>query len=397
MKQEKGSAAEVLLVFLRLGCTSFGGPIAHLGYFQKELVERRGWCSETTLAEIIGISQSLPGPASSQTGFALGILRAGWKGGLAAFTGFTLPSALLMLAFAYGHSLLSGDVGARLFHGLEIVAVAVVAQAVIAMRRALAPDRVRITVAVAAAAITLFAEPRFATLISIAAGAAAGLWLFRNDEPKATEHIPLPLSRTAGAVAATAFLTLLVLLPVLSHSLPVPGLGVLSAFYRSGALVFGGGHVVLPLLENAVVTPGWVGHDSFLAGYGAAQALPGPLFSFGAYLGAVIRPSPSPLLYGLLGLTGIFAPGLLAMTAVLPFWAALRANRPVQAALKGINASVVGVLIAALYRPLFVDTIRTAADVLLAICALSLLTVWKVQPWVVVLGVTAFSAFQHYL
>jgi chromate transporter len=396
MKQAKGSAAEVLLVFLRLGCTSFGGPIAHLGYFQKELVERRGWCSEATLGEIIGIAQSLPGPASSQTGFALGIFRAGWLGGLAAFLGFTLPSALLMLAFAYGHSLFAGGAGSRVLHGLGIVAVAVVAQAVMAMRRSLAPDRVRSTMAVVAAAITLFADAQFSTLIAIAAGAAAGLWVFRNDEAQAVEHPPLPLSKMSGMIAAGGFAGLLLLLPVLAHSLAVPGLGVFSAFYQSGALVFGGGHVVLPLLENAVVARGWVTQESFLAGYGAAQALPGPLFSLAAYLGAVVRPTASPLLYGLLALVGIFAPGLLAMTAVLPWWSALRDNRPIQAALRGINASVVGVLIAALYRPLWVGTIHNTVDFWLALCAFALLTVWKVQPWVVVAGIAGISILQGY-
>jgi chromate transporter len=380
------SSAEVLLVFLRLGCTSFGGPIAHLGYFQKEIVERRRWCSEGTLAELIALAQSLPGPASSQVGFALGIVRAGWLGGLAAWLGFTLPSALLMLAFAYGHSFLSGSKGINLLHGLQLVAVAVVAQAVLTMQRSLAPDRLRIAFAIIAAGVTLFAPVQFATLIAIVAGTLAGLLLCRSDESGADKHVALQLPKAAGAAAAAIFLILLALPPLLAHLLSIPGLAIFSAFYRSGALVFGGGHVVLPLLENAVVARGWVTQQSFLAGYGAAQALPGPLFAFGAYLGAAVRPTPNQLLYGLLGLLGIFTPGLLAMAAVLPFWNNLRENRPIRAALKGINASVVGILIAALFQPLWTTTIRSASDFWVALMAFALLMLSRFQPWIVVVG-----------
>ena len=341
MEPARGSCAEVLFVFLRLGCTSFGGPIAHLGYFQKEIVERRKWCSESTLAEIIALAQSLPGPASSQVGFALGILRAGWLGGLAAWIGFTLPSALLMLAFAYGHSFLGGSAGQGLLHGLQLVAVAVVAQAVMAMQRSLAPDQTRVALAILAAGLTLLLPSQMASLIAIACGAVAGLLLFRTENYGSSEYIGLPLPKVAGVVSAAVFLVLLVIVPLFAQAFSNFGLTVFSAFYRSGALVFGGGHVVLPLLEGAVVAPGWVTQKSFLAGYGAAQALPGPLFSIGAYLGAAVRPSSSPFLYGLLGLIGIFTPGLLAMTALLPFWSAIRSNRYVQSSLRGINASVV--------------------------------------------------------
>lgn len=389
LKRERGSSREVFLVFLRLGCTSFGGPLAHLGYFQKEIVERRKWCSGSTMAEIIALAQSLPGPASSQVGFALGILRAGWLGGLAAWVGFTLPSALLMLAFAYGHSFLAGSTGNRLLHGLQIVAVAVVAQAVLAMQRSLAPDRTRMAFAIVAAGTVLFAPTQFSTLIVIGAGAAAGLWFCRPQEHSNGERIALRLPKAAGAAAAITFLMLLALPPFIAHYFSIPGVAVFSAFYRSGALVFGGGHVVLPLLEDAVVARGWVTQQSFLAGYGAAQALPGPLFSFGAYLGAAVRPTPSPLLFGLLGLIGIFTPGLLAMTAVLPFWNALRRNRTTQAALSGINASVVGILIAALFQPLWTTTIHTASDFWVALAAFASLTLWKFQPWIVVAAVVA--------
>ena len=384
-------SVEVLLVFLRLGCTSFGGPIAHLGYFRKELVERRKWCSESTLAEIIAIAQSIPGPASSQTGFALGIVRAGWLGGLAAWIGFMLPSALLMLAFAYGHAFAGGRAGDGLLHGLQLVAVAIVAQAVLAMQRSLAPDLMRIALAVAAAALALFLPPQIATIAPIALGAAAGLLLLRTGEEACHDPIDLTLSKRAGAVSAVAYLLLLVALPLLSRIYTVQGLDIFSAFYQAGALVFGGGHVVLPLLEHTVVARGWVTQQSFLAGYGAAQALPGPLFSIGAYLGASIRPAASPLLNGLLALAGIFTPGMLAMAAVLPFWSAVRGNRFLQRALSGINASVVGILIAALIHPLWTSTILHASDFWIALLAFTLLTIWKVQPWLVVASVAAIS------
>ena len=391
MRRPGGSVGEVLLVFLRLGCTSFGGPIAHLGYFQNELVERRQWCSEATLAEIIALAQSLPGPASSQVGFALGVLRAGWLGGLAAWLGFTFPSAVLMLAFAYKHSFLTGTLGSRLLHGLQVVAVAVVAQAVVAMQRSLAPDRTRAAFAIVAVAFTLFLPARFSSLAAIAAGAFAGLLLFRTNGLRSAERISLAPSKRAGAIAAFMFVILLLFLAPAVHFLASPGLRIFSAFFRTGALVFGGGHVVLPLLENAMVAPGWVTQQSFLAGYGAAQALPGPLFSFAAYLGAVVQGNPSPVLYGLIGLVGLFAPGLLAMAAIMPFWGHLRGNRPMQAALRGINASVTGVLIAALYRPLWTSTIYTAADFWLALFGFSLLTLWKMPPWIVVASVAGIS------
>lgn len=385
----RGSAMEILLVFLRLGCTSFGGPVAHFGYFQKEIVERRKWCSEGTLAEAIALAQSLPGPASSQVGFALGILRAGWLGGLAAWIGFTLPSALLMLAFAYGHSLITSVAGMSLLHALQLVAVAVVAQAVLSMQRSLAPDRKRMVFALLAATAVLLGPQSFATLIAIAAGAGGGLVFLRAEKSAQEQSTAQRLSKPAGVAAAACFLALLVLPPLISMLFPDRGLEVFSAFYRTGALVFGGGHVVLPLLENTVVARGWVSQPDFLAGYGAAQALPGPLFTFGAYLGAVVRPSPSPLVYGLIGLVGIFTPGLLAMAAVLPFWSALRQKSVLQSAIRGVNAAVVGVLIAALYRPLWTSTILSAIDFCVALVAFALLTLWKAPSWLVVVSTAA--------
>jgi chromate transporter len=390
-EQKHGSAVEVLLVFLRLGCTSFGGPIAHLGYFRKEIVERRKWCSESTMGEVIALAQSLPGPASSQVGFALGILRAGWIGGLAAWLGFTLPSALIMLAFAYGHSFLGGNAGKGLLHGLQLVAVAVVAQAVLGMQRSLAPDRKRLAFAITAAGLTLFLPAQIATLIAIAAGAAVGLALFRSEDYGNSESIDLRLSKTVGWVAGAAFVSILLVAPLISHLSSHFGFTVFSAFYRSGALVFGGGHVVLPLLEDSVVARGWVTQQVFLAGYGAAQALPGPLFTIAAFLGAVVRPTSSPFLYSLIGLAGIFAPGLLAMAAILPFWSALRGNRSLQASLRGMNAAVVGILMAALFQPLWTGTIHTPGDFWIALSAFALLMLWKMQPWMVVVCTAAFS------
>ena len=290
------SPVEVLLAFLKLGLTSFGGPVAHIGYFREEFVVRRRWLDEHAYADLVGLCQFLPGPASSQVGFSIGLMRAGYLGGLAAWTGFTLPSAIALVLFAYGATLLSGPVGVGLIHGLKLVAVAIVAQAVWGMARVLCPDRERASIAVAAALIILlFSTSPVAQIAAIALGGVAGLWLCRAELPPATGHIAVPVSRTTGFLALAVFFLLLAGLPVLRGLGLWPGAALFEAFYRSGALVFGGGHVVLPLLREAFVTPGWISDDAFLAGYGAAQAIPGPLFSFAAYLGAVVRPSPHGL------------------------------------------------------------------------------------------------------
>jgi chromate transporter len=384
----RGSPIEVFLVFLRLGCVSFGGPVAHLGYFQKELIVQRRWCDEDRFSEMIALAQSLPGPSSSQVCFGMGVVRAGWLGGIAAWTAFTLPSALLMFGFAFGATLLSGKLGLRLVHGLQLVAVSVVAQAVMTMQRSLAPDRQRIALAMAALAIVLFGPPRFATLLAIAGGGWAGLLLFRAAPAKQEESAPLPVSKRWALVCCIILVVLLVSLPILAHVTGRLELQALSAFYQTGALVFGGGHVVLPLLENAVVAPGWVSEPTFLSGYGAAQAVPGPLFTFGAFLGASIQGTPHRVLFGLFGLFGLSAPGLLAMAAVLPFWEQLRRIQSVQSGLRGINAAVVGVLIAALYTPLWTSTVRSSVDFWFAAVAFAMLTVGKVQPWIVVVCVS---------
>jgi chromate transporter len=380
----------VLFAFLRLGCTSFGGPIAHLGYFRTEFVERRRWLTESTYAEVIALAQSMPGPASSQVGFAIGLLRAGWLGGLAAWIGFTLPSAALMLAFAFGYVHPQGRTGAAALHGLQLVAVAVVAQAVVRMQRTLAPDILRLSIAAIGATIALFASPAYATVVAIAAGALAGLLLMRQaKEPDRPSFAP-PISRSCAAVAAILFVILLAAALGLSASRTLAA-AVLAGLYRTGALVFGGGHVVLPLLDAAIVQRGWLAQSSFLAGYGAAQALPGPLFSIAAYIGAAVHPNPHPLLLGVCALVALFLPGLLLMAAVLPFWSALRRRPLIVSLLRGVNASVVGVLAAALYRPLWTATIRTTTDFLIALAAFVLLIRFKVQPWIVVLGVSLAS------
>src|SRR6516164_2751050 len=287
--KQTGSPFEVLLIFLKLGLSCFGGPIAHIGYFRDEFVVRRRWLDEHAYADLVALCQFLPGPASSQVGFSIGLLRAGYLGAAAAWTGFTLPSAILLVLFAYGAGFLQGPLGAGLLHGLKLVAVAIVAQAVWGMARTLCPDRERASVAAIASVIVLFGGTSLAQISAIVFGAAAGLWLCRGGQPSESGHLIVPISRRAGMAALIVFLILLAGLPFLRNLGSDSAL--FDAFYRSGALVFGGGHVVLPLLREAFVTPGWVSDDAFLAGYGAAQAVPGPLFTFAAYLGAVANPS----------------------------------------------------------------------------------------------------------
>lgn len=392
--ESQSSPSEVLRAFLRLGCTSFGGPIAHLGYFRAEFVERRGWLTDTSYGEVLALAQSMPGPASSQVGFAIGLLRAGWLGGLAAWMGFTLPSAALMLAFAVGYGHWQGHTAVAVLHGLQLVAVAVVGQAVVRMRRTLAPDKLRLVIAVLGAVIALIGPQSYATALAIAAGALAGLLLMRHSTGAAAANgapsLAPRISRSGVAAAATLFLLLLAAALLLSPSRSV-FLAVPASLYRTGALVFGGGHVVLPLLDAAIVQHGWLSRQSFLAGYGAAQAVPGPLFSIAAYIGASASPNAHPLLLGLSALAALFSPGLLLISAVLPFWSTLRSKRQVTYLVRGINASVVGVLAAALYRPLMTTAIHSISDSLLAIAGYALLVRYGAQPWVVLLGVTLGS------
>nr|WP_235919168.1 chromate efflux transporter [Aureimonas psammosilenae] len=368
--------------FLKLGFTSFGGPIAHLGYFRDELVIRRRWVDEATYGDLVALCQFLPGPASSQVGFALGLIRGGPLGALAAWCAFTLPSALLLVAFASSAAVLEGPVGAGLLHGLKLVAVAVVAQAVWGMARTLTPDRPRAGIAFIAVLIAVFLPGPFGQVASIALGALAGLWLCRGTALSANAHLPVPVTRTVGLAALLLFFALLFALPLLAAS----GAALFEAFYRSGALVFGGGHVVLPLLQASVVEPGWIDPATFLAGYGLAQAVPGPLFTFAAYLGAAMPTAPNGLLGGMIALAAIFLPGLLLVTAALPFWGSLRARPTVQAAMRGANAAVVGILGAALYDPVWTSAIHLPRDFALALAGFVLLTAFKCPPWIIVLG-----------
>ena len=383
-EQRTGSPLEVLRVFLRLGVTCFGGPIAHIGYFRDEFVVRRRWIDEQAYADLVGLCQFLPGPASSQVGFSLGLMRAGYRGGLAAWTGFTLPSAIALVLFAYGAGELGGPVGIGLLHGLKLVAVAIVAQAVWGMARTLCPDRERASIAVIAALIILFSTSSVSQIVAILLGGIAGIWLCRAGAPETTGHVTVPVSHTVGLVALTAFFVLLAGLPVLRGLVNAQGLSLFDAFYRSGALVFGGGHVVLPLLREAFVTPGWISDDAFLAGYGAAQAVPGPLFTFAAYLGTVVKPSPHGLPGAVLGLIGVFLPGMLILMGTLPFWDSFRKRAGAQAVMRGVNAAVVGLLGAALYNPVWTSSVKTPGDFGIALVGFVLLTVWRAPPLVVV-------------
>jgi chromate transporter len=390
-RQHAGSPWEVLAVFFKLGVTCFGGPIAHIGYFRDEFVVRRRWLDEQTYADLVALCQFLPGPASSQVGFSIGLMRAGYGGGLAAWTGFTLPSAIALVLFAYGAGALSGPTGTALLHGLKLVAVAIVAQAVWGMARTLAPDRERASIAAIAALIILFSTSSIAQIGAILLGGVAGLWLCRGAQPAGVGHLMVNVSRTVGVAALIAFFVLLIGLPFLRGLGTWQGIALFDAFYRSGALVFGGGHVVLPLLSDAVVTPGWVNQDVFLAGYGAAQAVPGPLFTFAAYLGAVVRPPPNGLAGAVLGLIGIFLPGILILLGTLPFWDTFRKRAGAQAMMRGVNAAVVGLLGAALYNPVWTSSVMTPADFGIALVGFVLLTVWQAPPLLVVV-VSAFGA-----
>ena len=375
---------EVLRAFLKLGLTCFGGPIAHIGYFRDEFVLRRKWIDEHAYADLVGLCQFLPGPASSQVGFSIGLMRAGYWGALAAWVGFTLPSAAALILFAYGAGALSGPIGNGLLHGLKLTAVAIVAQAVWGMARNLCPDRERASIAVVAALILLFSSSSLAQIGAIALGGIAGLWLCRGGTLAPSGHVEMPVSRTAGLFALGSFFLLLFGLPVLRELTASSELALFDAFYRSGALVFGGGHVVLPLLREAFVTPGWLNDNAFLAGYGAAQAVPGPLFTFAAYLGTVATSNPHRIVGAGLGLVGIFLPGMLVLLGVLPFWDSFRKRAGAQAMMRGVNAAVVGLLGAALYDPVWTSSVHTPPDFGIALVGFVLLTVWRAPPLVVV-------------
>jgi chromate transporter len=376
---------EVFRVCLRLGLTSFGGPIAHLGYYHAEYVERRRWLDEHSFADLVALCQFLPGPASTQVTIGVGFMRAGFVGALAAWTGFALPSALLMIGFGYGVDALGGALGSGWLHGLRVVAVAVVAQAVLTMALRLAPDKERATLAVVAAAIVLAVPSASGQIGAIMLGALTGTVFFRGETQNNQVALPLAAGRPTGAALIIAFFVLLIGLPLVDAHVSSQALKLFDAFYRAGSLVFGGGHVVLPLLQAAVVPPGWIGNDEFLAGYGAAQALPGPLFTFAGYLGTVMHQPPNGWAGGALCLVAIFLPSFFLVIGVLPFWDQLRRLPLAQAALRGVNAAVVGLLLAALYRPVWTSAIIGPSDFALAAAGFLLLFMWKVPPWLVVL------------
>jgi chromate transporter len=379
------SVLAVFITFLKLGLTSFGGPIAHLGYFREEFVVRKKWIEERVYADLVALCQFTPGPASSKVGIGIGLAKAGLPGAIAAWFAFTLPSALALLLFAYGVEAFAGDLNTGWLHGLKVVAVAVVAQAVWGMARNLTPDAPRFTLAIAAAAIAMIWPTSAGQVAAILFGALVGYALLRPKQDE--EHVPMAISlgRTAGALCLLMFFALLIALPMLNAAYSSQSLALFDSFYRAGALVFGGGHVVLPLLQAEVVPPGWVTNDAFLAGYGAAQAVPGPLFTFSAYLGAIMGPQPNGWRGALLCLAAIFLPSFLLVIGVLPFWDDLRRFRAVRSALTGVNAAVVGLLLAALYHPVWTSGILSSVDFGLGLAAFALLVFWKVPPWLVVL------------
>lgn len=388
-----GDWREVLRAFLILGLTSFGGPVAHIGYFRAAFVVRRRWLSERAFADLVALCQFLPGPASSQLGTAIGLGRAGMKGALAAWAAFTLPSALMMVLFAYGAGWIGDAAGTGWLRGVKIVAVAVVAQAALTMARRLCPDRVRAAFAVAAAGLTLLLPGGVGQIGVIAGGGVLGLLLLRGENDGASRveakdgiQMAGSLTRRQAAGAVVAFFSLLALLPMLAAAVGSQTLSALAGFYRAGALVFGGGHVVLPLLEAVVVAPGWISGDAFLAGYGVAQAAPGPLFSFAAYLGALLTPGVWGLATAALCLGALYLPAFLVLFGTLPFWRQLRGRPQAQAALSGINAVVVGLLLAALYDPVWLAGVHSRADAALMLVCFLLLEGWRLPSWAVVAG-----------
>jgi chromate transporter len=382
--QPQNAWREVFLVFLRLGLTSFGGPVAHLAYFRNEFVEKRHWLDESAYADLVALCQFLPGPTSSQAGIALGLMRAGPAGAFAAFTGFTLPSAIAMILFGYGVVLLPGVASSAVLHGLKIVAVAIVAQAVLLMARTLAPDLPRAIIAALAVILAIALPSAFGQIAVIVMGGLAGA-LFLTGTARKTDGFNFPLSPAIATASLSLFAVLLAVLPLAANLSGDRTLAVIDGFYRAGAFVFGGGHVVLPLLQSATVPQGWVANGDFLAGYGAAQAVPGPLFTFAAYLGTVMTSAPNGWSGGLIALFAIFLPSFLLVFGIVPVWNRLRSVRGAQSILSGINAAVVGLLAAALYDPVLTGAIFTVADFALAAAVFLLLMVARCPSWLAVI------------
>ena len=383
---ESKSAWAVFLIFLRLGLTSFGGPVAHLGYFRDEFVIRRKWLTENSYADLVALCQFLPGPASSQVGIAIGLSRAGYTGALAAWTGFTLPSAIALILFAMGITSYGDIISSGVLHGLKVAAVAVVAQAVWGMGRNLCTDVARVSIMALAACFVLLVPSALGQVGVIAIAAIIGLILFKPEKGIAHDPLPITVKRRTGIFWLLLFFLLLIGLPLLTALYPSQTLSMIDTFFRAGSLVFGGGHVVLPLLQAEVIPAGWLSNDTFLAGYGATQAVPGPLFTFAAFLGSSMNQAPNGWLGGMICLIAIFAPSFLLVMGALPFWEGLRQNLRTRAALSGINAAVVGLLLAALYQPVWTSGILDAKDFALALIALVALMFWKLPAWLVVMS-----------
>ncbi|MEK5235696.1 chromate transporter [Paenibacillus sp. FSL L8-0470] len=380
-KSKPRSLMEVLLVSTKLGLTSFGGPIAHLGYFHNEYIKRRKWMDERSYADLVALCQFLPGPASSQVGIGIGVMRAGLLGGLAAWVGFTLPSVIALVLFAF---LLQGfDIGsAGWIHGLKLVAVAIVAQAILGMGQKLTPDRNRVTIAILAAAIALLWQTAFSQVAIMIVSGIAGLILYKNINIPDLPKVQVPIKRSLAVICLVLFFGLLFILPLIREITSIHWFAFFDSFYRAGSLVFGGGHVVLPLLEREVVPTGWLSKEDFLAGYGVAQAVPGPLFTFAAYLGAIIN----GWLGAIVATFAIFLPAFLLVVGALPFWDSLRRVPKIQGVLVGVNAAVVGILLAAFYNPIWTSSILAPVDFALASILFIMLVFWKTPPWMVVIA-----------
>jgi chromate transporter len=390
-----GSFIEVFFVFLKLGFTSFGGPIAHLSYFRKELVEKRKWVKEEQFGQILAICQFLPGPASSQLGFALGLLRAGWLGAMSAFIAFTLPSAFLLIGFAYLLPHLSNPLGEAVIHGLKIVAFSVVAEAIWGMSKKLSPDTQRKSIAVISACLLLLIDSSWAQIVVLIGGAIAGLILCNETKLQANTSINLHYSSKVASLLFIIFVTLLVFFSFHIDSNPI--LSIAQAFYNAGAWVFGGGHVVLPLLEDSLVANGTISQESFLAGYGASQVIPGPMFAFAAYLGAIITTGFPIWVGAFVALAFMFIPGFLLISAALPFWKTISHRPKATQIIAGINAAVLGILGAALYDPIFTSSIQSNADIAIGIIGISLLSFWKKSPIIVVIWCVSTSVVIRFI
>jgi len=391
--ESKGKYIEIIKASTKLGLTSFGGPAAHIGYFRDEYVQKRKWLDDKLYADLVALCQFLPGPASSQVGISIGILRGGLLGGVLSWIGFTLPSVLLLMGFAW-IMMQTGSFDSGWIQGLKIVAVAVVAHALLGMGKSLTPDRIRITVAMIAAAGTLLVPTAWGQILIIILAGLFGVFYYRNEEKPEVVDMPLTFGRKTGIIAWVLFFTLLIVLPIFRPFVQSAAYAIFDTFYRVGSIVFGGGHVVLPMLEREVVPTGWMTSETFLAGYGAAQAVPGPLFTLSGYLGQIMGGSSGALI----AVVAMFLPSFLLVIGTLPFWAVIRTMPRIQAALKGVNAAVVGILLAALYDPVFTSAVDDSIDFVIVLISFTLLVFYKLSPWIVViitavLGAVSFALF----